>query len=505
MRAQRPRTWWLLLRLRTRIAWNTLRTLSRGRLLLSVLLLALLGAYGVQLTGVFFHLFRAAEDPLAFATANFGMFFLFGIVQAASIAMQRFVTDSDLELLGALPIPPRDLFVFRFWGVNADLLRLGLLSVPFYLGYGLALRLPWGRWALLALGWALVWLLSAALGVLIVLGVIRLVHRRGRAAFFRVTSLLVVVGLFAVLMGYASFVRHEDLRTLVASMQRWSGLLRWAPTTWCARLAVVHSPWQEVLGLVVATALSVEGAALAYVRGFRYEDALVERGGGTARRRRQAAPRPLRPAWWAVFVKETRTALRDPSLLFGWVSPIVLILLVFYFTQSDTAGGPTFYLSQNMVGFFVALRVAFSLISREGETFPWLRVHLRTLRPVIFAKSLFASIFALPLVLLAGLWWSRAPDWRLWVGGLGIAVGYGTFGVGLGGLFPRFQPGGATRSVRLPGFVALYTYFFVATFGLALSEVLKRPWIAAFVLSGMVLVGLWTAARGSRRLAAMEL
>ncbi|MDF1523052.1 MAG: hypothetical protein P1P87_09570, partial [Trueperaceae bacterium] len=213
------------------------------------------------------------------------------------------------------------------------------------------------------------------------------------------------------------------------------------------------------------------------------------RGLDTAPRRRD--PRPRRASWWerplaaagppgAVVVKDLRLLARDPTQASQLLVLIALAGVYLVSTASIEVDGQRFrdalgalnvaFLALLLAG--VGVRLAFPVVSLEGEGYWWLRTAPLRTRAIVAAKL----AHALPPLLVLGVGLGVAQASLLdvspnlataaWFAGACAAVATAALGVGLGAAFPRFDATQATEVPMSPGGLLYMTLALVYAAGL---------------------------------------
>lgn len=488
--------------------------------------------------------------PLTFAG-----FAVVAVLTALASPLHHLYLGSDLELLLAAPVPPRDVFLLKMAEVWRDTALTFWLGLAITSGYGLALAMPLSFFLLAALLVGALTLIAAAAGVLAILVLVRVAPPGRVLAVVRLLAVLVVLpavllvpfmtggrrfagglgGQRAQVTAFASFVRGADPPP------------GWLPTTWVANaLAVDYGrPWMTVdLTLVAATALAVVG--LAFVA-FRYT---FSEGWDRARqvtttsrfKARRGSPStrlgPLPPSVSAIVYKDWRTLPRDPRWLAGLLASLAIVAAS---VLSVTFGGPRAGIAA-ATGFqfwLALLSVAYLTLALgsqhgsgafgyEGRNIVLLRAAPVPTSAILVGKMLAGFLpnlaVAWLVTLAVGVWLHGSPAEV----GLALAMaawlmaGSVASSVGVAALTSNFASDNPQRSLGWLGLVVtlgLDGPFFVASVGLFAAGLLQSRAAVPARLAGMfplvdtlllVLVAGSVAAivvvalLGGRRLAAWE-
>lgn len=371
----------------------------------------------------------------------------------------------DLPFLLSQPVPAYRVFALKVAETYAASAMLpAVFTVPVLVALGGERDAPAAYYPIALLALASLYALPVAVGALLALVLMRLAPAGKAKEFATAASVVVAAGLVFGLRA----LRPEQLQAMTPDeferlLQGFAALqLGWLPSSWAA-----DAVWQGLAGrfsagatLLLALALVVLGGLVvlssrAYAAGWYRAEGDAPWGGG----RRRSSERP--PAWERVLgplggglvVKDLRLMLRDPS---QWSQLLVLAALAgvyFISTASVSVGIQRFRdvigaINVAFLGFLLAgvgVRLAFPLVSLEGEAV-WL---LRT-APVRAWRIVFAKFLgALPPMLALGVGLGAAVAGRLELspalavaaplaGGLAAFATAG-LGVGLGAAFPRFD------------------------------------------------------------------
>jgi len=404
--------------------------------------------------------------------------------------------SADLPLLLALPLPGWKVFGLKAAETYVSSAALpALFTLPVLVGLGMERAAPVVYYPLAFGAVAALYALPVALGALLALGLVRLAPEGRAKEVATAVSVLAAAGLVFGLRA----LRPEQLTAL--SPEQFEELLQafarleigWLPSTWAS-----DAVWRALSGEVGASAAALAALALAllgamafvaaraYALGWlRALDAVAPAVGRKVGRRVAAWwERPLAPLGSGIVVKDLRLLARDAG---QWSQVLVLLALggvYFISTASLSVGVQTFRdaigaLNVALLAFLLAgvgVRVAFPLVSLEGEGFWLVRTAPVRARQVVLSKFL----GALPLLLALGVGLGVAVSGRLELSpalafaaplaGGAAAFAVAGLGVGLGAAFPRFDAanpaeipmstGGVAYMVASMAYAAVLTLLF---------------------------------------------
>lgn len=471
----------------------------------------------------------AAVPSILLATATAPL-----LISSISFALGTLYLARDLELLLVTPVPMRSVFLARFLeGLLPTYLMLFLLLLPALIGYGLALDYRFGYALVLPLVLLLLPLLPVSAGVMLTMGLVRLIPPR------RLRELMAVLsGLIGVLfyIGTQLLGRNPGVIGSAESAQRLLWLdAWWLPTTWAARAIVAAG--RGDFGLLARYGLPYLFGSAGL---FLLATAMAERlyyigwakvaGNGERTRRRERRPRsssvwPRGPAG-AILLKDLRMLPRDLQRLSQLLIPLGLSVFWIWQLVSMRSGrlGRGAFGSLTTIALLVCIllgsNLALSGVSREGRGFWLLKLAPISPWPILWAKWALAflpfPIVASLFVVLVGL--LRDPPalelLRSWVIVTLTGVGVSGIATGMGAAYPRLDWLNAQRMNSFRGgclaSIGYYTYaalVWAATIGAEPlvsrwgTPVVVGGWLIAVILTGLALwLPLALAARNLRRL-----
>ncbi len=443
-------------------------------------------------------------------------------------AVTTLYTAQDLPLLLSWPIPTGRVFALKVLETYLGSAALpALLTLPVLVGVGAARDAsltfyPVAFAAVLAL-----YALPVAFGAAAALLLMRIAPAGRVKEVSTTVSVLVAAGLVVGLRA----LRPEQLADLTpeqfeaflvgfASIDLGAWPPGWAGSAIWTALEGGFSP--ALLPLLattlVALVLLTRAATWAYTAGW-------SRGLDTAPRRRDARSRPA-SAWerplaalgptGAVIVKDLRLLARDPTQASQLLVLLALAGVYLVSTAAIDVEGQRFRdalgaLNVAFVGLLLAgvgVRLAFPVVSLEGEGFWWLHTAPLRARAIVAAKL----AHALPPLLVLGVGLGVAQSLLLdvspnlataaWFGGALAAVAIASLGVGLGAAFPRFDATQPTDVPMSPGGLLYMTTALVYAAGLTVAlaypawQTLVDPELAVWAspagrLSAAIAIG-WT-------------
>ena len=502
---------WPLVALRARALRNAVRR-APLRYLVGVSLLALV-AWGIQwavFRGVVFVDQFPAIGTIADAALQRSLEALVTLLMLAvafsvlTSAVTTLYASDDLPFLLALPLEAPRVFGMKVVETYlSSALVPALLTVPVLVGLGLARDAPLSYYPVGLLAVLALFAVPVTLGALAALVLMRVAPagrvKEAATALSVVLAAGLILGLRALRPEQLTDLTPEEFEVFLTTFADLG--VGWLPPGWAS-----SAIWGALDGaaLSAALALLVLSAALGLwgvgrLAAVAYREGWVR---GLDHHRRVDDPRSRPAAWWerplarlgptgAVVVKDVRVLLRDPT---QWSQLLVLVALAGVYlvsTASVAVEGQRFRdalgtLNVAFLGFLVTgvgVRLAFPVVSLEGEGWWLLRTGPLRTRSLVLGKFL----HALPplLILGGGLGVAQALVLDVTpvlatasvVAGVCAAVAVAGLGVGLGAAFPRFD---ATNPAEIPMSPGGLLYM---TIGLAyaatLTTVLAYPaWMA---------------------------
>ncbi|MDZ7707482.1 MAG: hypothetical protein U5J97_06225 [Trueperaceae bacterium] len=352
-------------------------------------------------------------------------------------AIATLYASQDLPLLLGLPLAPERVFALK----TAELFAQGalvpaLLTAPALIGLGVERGAPAMFYPSAALALIALYALPVALGAALALGLMR-VAPAGRVQELATAANVVlaaglVVGLRALRPERLSAATPEEFEAFLVGFARLE--VGWAPPAWASQATWAALDGRLSLGLVVLAATALASLALvSRMAAWAYRVGWI-RALDTVHARRDPASRPA-AAWerplarlgpvGAVWIKDLRSVARDPT---QWSQLLVLVALAAVYllsTGSLEVEGQRFrdalgtlnlaFLAFLMIG--IGVRMAFPLISLEGEGWWMVRTGPLPVRQLVAAKLAQAAAADAG----AGRWgsaparrrrWTCRPPWR---------------------------------------------------------------------------------------------
>jgi ABC-2 type transport system permease protein len=478
--------------------------------------------------------------PYLLALPSLVLFFalILMILTSFTTVLSSLYLSGDLDMLLVAPVPMRAVFIVKFFGgLIVPYALLFFLLGPALVGYGVGMGFGAAFFVVAVLVLALLPLLPAGLGALLVMAVVRVIPAR------RAREIVSVIGgLFGaswyILNQFAPQVapRLANIRTLESLRQLDLPLL---PSAWAGRalIAAGQGEWLTLLvygGLFVGLSVAIFAGCLVLAERLYYAgwSNMATQGGRVRRRKtqdegRRSAESPLifRLASFilpsqsvAIFYKDLRVFPRDLRNLQQIIFPLALAgIWTFQLVSggSSAEGGRAAEMQQVLstvgsagISFFVCLSLSGALggpsISREGKGFWLLRIApISTLR-VLLGKLALAylpfPVVGTAFVLLLTLLRHAPPLDFLRSLALVLVVGLGTSSIslGMGAAFPRFDWENPRKQLTLrAGCLSpvLYLAYVVVALGIifglpALALLAPNLALVLTVVSWLLLLGL---------------
>lgn len=431
-------------------------------------------------------------------------------------AIATLYASHDLPLLLGLPLPPERVFALK----TAELFAQGalvpaLLTAPALIGLGLERSAPAMYYPAAALALIALYALPVALGAALALGLMRIAPA-GRVQELATAANVVlaaglVVGLRALRPERLSAATPEQFEAFLVGFARLE--VGWAPPAWASQATWAALDGRLSAGLVVLAATALASLfVVSRMAAWAYRVGWI-RALDTVRARRDPTSRPA-AAWerplarlgpvGAVWIKDLRSVARDPT---QWSQLLVLVALAAVYllsTGSLEVEGQRFrdalgtlnlaFLAFLMIG--IGVRVAFPLVSLEGEGWWMVRTGPLPVRQLVAAKLAQAlpPMLALGVGIGAGAALSMDLSPALaaaspWAGAAAALVASG-LGVGLGAAWPRFDAASPNEVPLSPGGLA----YMGTGLAWALGQTAILAWPAWQVLGGGSVGGVDAAA-----------
>ncbi|MCX7791763.1 MAG: hypothetical protein N2378_14065 [Chloroflexaceae bacterium] len=495
----------------------------------------------------------AALPGLAFLAALSLLFF-----SSFSSLLASLYLSGDLDMLLVAPVPMRAVFVVKFFGgLLPQYLLLFALLGPILLGYGQGMGYGPGYHLCAVLALALLPLLPAGLGALLVMAVVRVLPAHRAREIVSVLGGLIAVAFYVLGQLVDTWIPEVATPDTLGALLR--AELPVLPSTWAGRALVAVgegrlAPALFYGGLFATLSVAVFAACLVLAERLYYTgwSNLAVQGGRPRRPRRagtearhpatarwQPVVAPLPPEARAILAKDLRLFFRDLSNLQALIFPIAFALIWFYqllVSRPDPEASPDApgWLTEMggfgaiAIVFFICLSLSSALagtgVSREGQTFWILKIAPISPLSILLGKFTLAylpfptagSFFLVVFALVQGIDpFTLAQQWALlMLAGLGCAA----FGVGLGAAFPRLNwenpkqqrawQSGCLGVLFYPLYLAVVVGLVVGAAGLGASldgaaglGVRLAGWAgAALITAGVVWLSALIGARGLERI-----
>lgn len=492
----------VLARARLQIARNNFWRGGIGRKLGAVAMLVLLGLAAVGIYNVTRFLVAALNSPnfaevLAEAAAQspelpadlapylaavpsavlFGALLML-VLSSFSSLLNALYLSGDIDMLLVAPVPMRAVFTLKFFsGLSAQYLLLGAFLMPMLIGYGHGL----GYGALYTLAvilvLALLPLLPAGLGALLVMVVVRVLPAK------RAREIVSVIGGLVGLSFYLTSQLSRQIAPVLTGPGSLSALLAsdfpLLPSAWAARALVAVGegavlPALLYGGIFAGASLTVFMGCLVLAERLYYAGWSNLAGqGGRVRRRAERDPSAAPSGWGSrlgalaaglptqarvIVAKDLRLFTRDLRNLQQVIFPLAMagvwtFQLLFSPGSAEAAddaiGAQVQSYGSVGIVFFICLSLSGALagggISREGRAYWLLQAAPISPRQIFLGKLMLAylpyPVAGTPLLLLLALIGGTAPglfviQWLLLlIAGLGCAA----IAMSLGAVFPRLN------------------------------------------------------------------
>lgn len=401
-----------------------------------------------------------------------------------TIAITTLYSSIDLPFLLSLPVNPVRVFYLKVTETYLSAAFLpALFTVPILVGIGLERNANISFYLISILAILTLYGIPVAIGSFIALLLVRIAPA-GKVK--EVATGLSVVFAAALILGLR-VLRPEQLTALTPEefdrlLQQFASFeIGWLPTSWAAKAVWGALSGQLAPGLYALAALSLlllffvaRLAAFAYREGWiRSLDA------GSPR----LDPTPRGASMWekfmyqfgrgsSILVKDTRLLLRDPS---QWSQLLVLVALAGVYLVSMNSFDVELQQFKDAVGTMnlaflafmlsgVGIRMAYPMVSLEGEGFWLLRTSNLSSRQIVLIKFW----HALPIMLFMGIGLGIATAlmidvsptlaWAAPMAGLSASLVITGLGVGLGAAFPRFDANNPAEIPLSPGGLLYMTF-----------------------------------------------
>ena len=369
----------------------------------------------------------SAEEATHVLATLFALVVIAGFIGAMGSALQSFYLASDLPFLLSLPVPLRVTFAAKLVDSMTGVLPVAVVLVAALAGYGGARSDRWWFVVPAAVVGLLLLVSTAALGVLVVAAIGRLLPPRRTGHVLGALSLLLIVLLWAAYAAVAPDVSARErvgggsASPLALTLATAGERVAWTPVGWAASATVaaaegtaasVVAPGALVLvatiGLV-ATAFSVFAATFARAyAGFRVTAISLRRPDRPLTRWVAAALSPLPSPLAALILKEWLTMFRDLRRLSGAVWPLGMVAVYTVLLsreQSEVpvgAPGLAFWMSCGtlaLVPWGASLGISIYAFGTERR-----QIHLLRVLPVRPRTLLMAKVLAslVPVMVLSG-------------------------------------------------------------------------------------------------------
>jgi ABC-2 type transport system permease protein len=399
-------------------------------------------------------------------------------------AITTLYSSIDLPFLLSLPLKPVRVFYLKVTETYLSAAALpALFTVPILVGIGLERDATFSFYLISILAILTLYGFPVAIGSFIALLLMRIAPA-GKVK--EVATGLSVVFAAALILGLR-VLRPEQLTALTPEefdrlLQQFASFeISWLPTSWAAKAVWGALSGQLAPGLYALAALSLLLLFfVARLAAFAYREGWIRSlDSGSPR----LDPTPRKASLWerfmyhfgrgsSVLVKDTRLLLRDPS---QWSQLLVLVALAGVYLVSMNSFDVELQQFKDAVGTMnlaflafmlsgVGIRMAYPMVSLEGEGFWLLRTSNLSSRQIVLIK--FWHVLPIMLVMGIGLGIATAimidvsPTlaWAAPIAGLSAALVITGLGVGLGAAFPRFDANNPAEIPLSPGGLLYMTF-----------------------------------------------
>lgn len=443
-------------------------------------------------------------------------FFSLLIFSNVITALSTYFLSDDLQLLNSTPVTLSSLFAGRFIEniVNSSWTVL-FFSFPVFLAYGLVYRASLLYYLTLVGVIVPFLLLSAALGIVLILMLVHIFPARRLKDIIMIASIFLVVAVFL----FIRFLQPEQLvnpESFYLVMDYISNLKTptspLIPSQWAANaispfLFGYPEDWGFFLLLLWSTALAFVVMGEWVFKRIYYDAWSKAQEAKSAKLSRSKVvnrvldillkpfPSPIR----VVVLKDLKTFLRDTNQwpqLFLIGALVVIYIYNFSVLPLEKSPMPTFYL-ENLLSFInlglaafvisaIAVRFTFPSISLEGKSFWIVKSSPLDLRQLVWSKFwlnfLFLLIPAEILIITTDLL-MNATHFMLWLSAVtigGMTLGITSLGIGFGAYFPRFKAENVSQIAT--GFGGMM-YMIVAVSFIGLVVILEARPVYLFFMS----------------------
>ena len=489
-------------------------------------------------------------------------FFSLLIFSNVITALSTYFLSDDLQLLNALPISGPHLYAGRFIEniVNSSWTVL-FFSFPVFLAYGMVYSASPFYYLTLAGVIVPFLLISAAVGIVLILLLVYLFPARRLKDIIMLASIFLVIGVF-IFIRFLQPERLVDPESFYLVMDYISNLQaptsplipsQWAANALAPFLFDDPGDWWFFILVLWSTGLAFAVIGEWVFEKIYYDAWSKAQEAKTARLTRSKLAnrvlellfKPLSVQTRVIVLKDLKVFLRDTNQwpqLFLICALVIIYIYNFSVLPLERSPMPTFYL-QNLISFInlglaafvisaVAVRFTFPSVSLEGKSFWILKsspVELRTLLWSKFWMNFFFLLIPAELLIITTDILMNATSFMLWLSVItiaGMTFGITSLGIGIGAWFPRFKVenvsqiatgfGGMLYMIVAVSFVGLvvtlearpvYLFFMSKTRGLPLTggEVAEITVLLSMAVLLNILAFIVPMRLGIKKLASLEL
>jgi ABC-2 type transport system permease protein len=390
-------------------------------------------------------------------------------------ALSTYFLADDLQLLNSLPMNPSSLYAGRFIEniVNSSWTVL-FFSFPVFLAYGLVYNASLFYYLNLLGVIVPFLLLSAALGIILILLLVYIFPARRLKDIILLTSIFLVVGVF-LFIRFLQPERLVDPESFYLVMDYISNLKTptspLIPSQWAANAITPFlfgnsEDWEFFLLLLWSTGLAFVVIGEWIFKRIYYDAWSKAQEAKSARLSRsrvvncilETVLRPFPAQTRVIVLKDLKTFLRDTNQwpqLFLICALVIIYIYNFSVLPLEKSPMPTFYL-ENLLSFVnlglaafvisaIAVRFTFPSISLEGRSFWIIKSSPLELRKLVWSKfwvNFFFLLIPAEILIITTDVLMNATNFMIWLSAItiaGMTFGITSLGIGFGAWFPRFK------------------------------------------------------------------
>jgi ABC-2 type transport system permease protein len=418
-------------------------------------------------------------------------------------AITTLYSSIDLPFLLSLPLKPVNVFYLKVTETYLSAAFLpALFTIPILIGIGLERQATLAYYLLSILAVLTLYGIPVAIGSFVALLLMRIAPagkvKEVATALSVIFAAGLILGLRALRPEQLTALTPEEFDRLLAQFAKFE--IGWLPTSWAAKAIWGALQGQLAPSLYALALLSlILLLCVARLAAFAYREGWIRSlDAGSPRLDSKQYPVALWERFMyqfgrgsSILVKDTRLLLRDPS---QWSQLLVLVALAGVYLVSMNSFDVELQQFKDAVGTMnlaflafmlsgVGIRMAYPMVSLEGEGFWLLRTSNLTSKNIVIIKFW----HALPIMLIMGIGLGIATAlmidvsptlaWAAPMAGLSGALVITGLGVGLGAAFPRFDANNPAEIPLSPGGL-LYMAFSLLFAGLMTVLLAYPAWFS---------------------------